>query len=330
MRPTTQERFRGAMVGVLCGDAIAAPLENKTAVVIQGELAPYGGELDFRDYIEPWKGKRFIKAGQPTDDSELSAALGLGLAAVPEFDASNIYERLRDFIHGTTPEGRRSVLTQGKAYGSGGTLRAALRPETYEDSRAAFGRGEIPIVPTNGSLMRAAAVSLRYHRDVASLVTYARWQSCITHMHPTAQAACIAYTLLVSLVLDGLDVPTAWSLTQQVLSLSPYKDIPELSAVLDIDTSQPDDSVIWPYTGSVTVSLRVALWAALSAKDFRDGITKATLVGGDTDTYAAIAGGILGARFGVEGIPSAWVAVLQGREIMFEIADRLYDLSSNV
>jgi len=51
------------------------------------------------------------------------------------------------------------------------------------------------------------------------------------------------------------------------------------------------------------LSLRVAVWASLTATDFRDGLIKAVSVGGDTDTYAAIAGGILGARFGYRAIP---------------------------
>ena len=93
-----------------------------------------------------------------------------------------------------------------------------------------------------------------------------------------------------------------------------------------MDVSQPDDSVIWPNTGSAAVSLRVALWASLTATDFRDGITKATLVGGDTDTYAAIAGGILGARFCESGIPVEWRNALQGGEIMTTIAEKLYAL----
>jgi len=79
--------------------------------------------------------------------------------------------------------------------------------------------------------------------------------------------------------------------------------------------------------GYVVLSLRVAAWASVSATDFRDGIIKAVSVGGDTDTYAAIAGGILGARFGTQGIPAEWQAVLQGREIMEDLASKLYELS---
>jgi ADP-ribosylglycohydrolase len=50
--------------------------------------------------------------------------------------------------------------------------------------------------------------------------------------------------------------------------------------------------------------------------------------GGDTDTYAAVAGGLLGALYGYTLIPTEWVEVLsgQGFEVMWDIARRLYTI----
>ena len=42
-------------------------------------------------------------------------------------------------------------------------------------------------------------------------------------------------------------------------------------------------------------------------RDFESAITEAILCGGDTDTVAAILGGMIGAGCGVEGIPNTWV-----------------------
>lgn len=46
-------------------------------------------------------------------------------------------------------------------------------------------------------------------------------------------------------------------------------------------------------------------------------------VGNDTDTNAAIAGGLLGARDGLPAIPAGWVEVLQFREEFLTAAHRI-------
>jgi len=315
-------RYCGALVGVLAGDALGAPYEHQKAAVIREDLTRRGGLVPF-DYLDPWEKVRQVKSGQPTDDSELTACLGISLGKRPMFDADDLYHRLRDFIHG-----RQSVLTDGPAYGSGGTLRAALKPTSYAESLASFERGEVPVVPSNGSLMRCAPVALCCHGNIAEIIDFAARQSRVTHVHPSAQAACVIYSVLMSLLLDGTAPSVAWYKTQDMLFVHRYARTNEMvQPLLSINTYQPEESEIWPQTGSVVLSLRIALWALLSASSFRDGITRAVSVGGDTDTYAAIAGGLLGAVYGTEGIPREWREVLIGREKMEDIATSLYEVA---
>lgn len=324
MTPTQTARYRGAMIGTLCGDALGAPYEWKSPDIIADDFSRRGG-LKVFDYIDPWKGKRQVAAGQPTDDSELAAALAQSLVACRGFNGVDLYQRLRNFIHGNTPVGRQSILTE-KAYGSGGTLRAALEPPTYQESLAKFRARSIPRPPSNGSLMRSIAVPLLSFRDTDSMLRLSRAQSRVTHRNSSCVAACAAYSVMVGYVLFGLSPIRAWEMTKEYLKKRMPKDR-FMREVLAIEISKPS------YTGDmlgregwVVLSLRVAVWASVSAVDFRDGITKAVSVGGDTDTYAAIAGGILGAYYGLENIPEEWLHVLQGRHIMQELADQLYEL----
>ncbi len=330
------DRFRGAMNGALGGDALGAPYETKKAMEIGIDLIARDGLQAF-DYIEPFKNKRQIRKGQPTDDSELTAALAQGLLS-PEFDAAGIYARLRGFIHGHGTEGRKSILTDGPAYGSGGTLRSALRAETYEESFLAFREGNVSLMPSNGSLMRNTPIALRYMGHPDMIVSAAKRQSCITHVHPAAQVACMVHALLLWYILLGVDGPnTAWKYTQETIrSLFEQEKATkdrilksDLETVLAFDGERPHEDEIWPNTGGAMLSLRIALWAFLTASDFRDGLTKSISVGGDTDTYGAIAGGLLGAHFGIDGIPKEWRDVLIGREIMTKLADDLYALAYN-
>jgi len=325
-----RDRYRGALVGVLAGDALGAPYEwTWTPERIAEDMRARGGlvphEYEPFDYIEPFKGKRTVTAGQPTDDSELAAALAQSLVAHPEFDAMDLYGRLRSFIHL-----RKSILTT-RAYGSGSTLSAALKPEIYQDSLSQFAYGEMPTPPSNGGLMRCTPAGLRYPGEGIKAAELGRAQSRVTHRHPQSQAACAAYAATVSFVVAELSPSDAWIAACGLLHSASHDD-QALAEVLSVDLSKPDyerdilgkdDGV--DKKGWAVLSLRAALWAAINAKDFADGIVKVISLGGDTDTYGAIAGGILGAHFGIQGIPEKWQGVLQGREVMIDLADRLYE-----
>ena len=54
------------------------------------------------------------------------------------------------------------------------------------------------------------------------------------------------------------------------------------------------------------VTLKAALWAAKHPESFEHGLSDVVCAGGDTDTNAAAAGAVLGARFGIDAIPARW------------------------
>ncbi len=65
--------------------------------------------------------------------------------------------------------------------------------------------------------------------------------------------------------------------------------------------------------GTVWTCLAQAVWAVRTNPDsFADAVTAAIDLGGDTDTVAAVAGALAGARVGIQGIPSRWMTYLHG------------------
>jgi len=324
MNISTQDRYRGALLGTLTADALGAPYEhNVLPVDIERDVLARGGSVPSEytpfDYNSPWpKEPGMVAKGQPTDDSELAAALALSLVEFPDFNANDMYQRLRGYIHG-----RKSVLTT-RAYGSGSTLRDALKLETYEESVALFAQEKIQTPPSNGSLMRAIGVPLRGYADMNQIIVLAEKQSMLTHQNPLAVAACVAYSCFVGFVLGGVSLESAWEATKALVGRSKFKDDAAMQEVLAIKITKPDfETEIKPTEGFVVLSLRVALWASFTSQSFAEGIIKAISIGGDTDTYGAIAGGILGAHYGVQGIPANWLSVMQGTQVMTDIADRL-------
>jgi ADP-ribosyl-[dinitrogen reductase] hydrolase len=334
MTISKRDRYRGAMLGVLAGDAALAEFENKKSAEIADMLSRYGG-LTLHDYIEPWQGVRHIEAGHPTDDSELTAALAMSLVECGGFNPANAFMKLRDFIHGNTgePQVRRSYLTKGKAYGSGGTLRSALKAPTYEQSLIEFEVGNVRMVPTNGALMRCAPIALMTPSvfDVGAL---AYGQSYLTHRNPGSLVACMAYAVMLHAVIGEQGMLGADTWARSAIQAYAWQEgiTPDMEAACDeflfLDINKkPTEEDIWPHSGGAMISLRVAIWACMNATSYIDGLERIVRLGGDTDTYGAIAGGLLGAHFGIEGIPKDWRDVLIGGDIMIDLADSLYDLA---
>jgi ADP-ribosylglycohydrolase len=79
-------------------------------------------------------------------------------------------------------------------------------------------------------------------------------------------------------------------------------------------------------TGYVVDSLEAALWAFDRSKSFREGALLAVNLGDDADTTGAIYGQIAGAFYGAEQIPPEWRVKLAKRELIIDLADRIYGL----
>ena len=84
-------------------------------------------------------------------------------------------------------------------------------------------------------------------------------------------------------------------------------------------------------TGYINQSVPAAIYCwAYSPKDFQAVVTNAVLLGGDTDSVAAIAGAIAGAGCGFAGLPDSWLDQLaewpRNKRWMKKLADALHEL----
>jgi ADP-ribosylglycohydrolase len=171
----------------------------------------------------------------------------------------------------------------------------------------------------NGSLMRTAPVALAYLDDRRPLVDAARAVSELTHYDPDAGGASVLWFLAIRhAVLTGeIDVRVGLPL------LSPDRR-ERWSGLIDAaEQSKPAD---FPNNGWVVTAFQAA-WSAICTTpmpvdDPANGVFRvdhlrlaldaAVRVGNDTDTVAAIAGGLLGAAYGASAIPAAWRRLLHG------------------
>ena len=141
----------------------------------------------------------------------------------------------------------------------------------------------------------------------------------VTHVHPLATACCTVY---IGVLAGLLEVRTPRESKSKAIRLIGFNELADMFVEMQMP---PFDPGKWPGRGAAVLTLHIGLWAIEVANDFREGLTKVAEIGGDTDTYGAVAGGLLGAKFGLEGIPKEWREVLLGYEKMISLADQLYD-----
>lgn len=78
-------------------------------------------------------------------------------------------------------------------------------------------------------------------------------------------------------------------------------------------------------SGYVVDSLEAAIWSLIKTGSLRDCLLTAVNLGDDTDTIAAIAGGLAGIYYGYENIPSEWLDVIKKREWIENLCDLKID-----
>lgn len=165
----------------------------------------------------------------------------------------------------------------------------------------------------NGSLMRTAPLALAYlDRDPASLMAAAGTLSALTHADPDAQEACGLWCVAIrGAVLTGrLNVRAGLPL------LSAERAAVWLERIEVAERSRPRDFtrngwVVEAFQGAWS-AIHFAGLTASGPAHLRAALEEAVRGGRDTDTVAAIAGGLLGAAFGYTAVPFEWRRRLHG------------------
>jgi ADP-ribosylglycohydrolase len=160
--------------------------------------------------------------------------------------------------------------------------------------------------------MRTAPVALAYLDDPEALAEAARAVSDLTHHDPLAGDGCVLWCEGIrEAVLDG-----SFTGVREGLALLPGERRDQWASWLDEAEANPPHH--FSNNGFVVSALQAA-WSAIvctaeSADHLRDALYAAVRAGNDTDTVAAIAGALLGARWGVSGVPLEWQTLVHGWE----------------
>lgn len=76
-------------------------------------------------------------------------------------------------------------------------------------------------------------------------------------------------------------------------------------------------------SGYVIDTLEASIWCLLNSSAYAEAVLKAVNLGGDTDTTAAVTGGLAGIYYGVENIPAEWIEQIARKDDIIDLASRL-------
>lgn len=291
------------------GDALGAPFEfgPEGSFSLRFPEPDGGGEMCGGGGWDP---------GEATDDTQMAVHVAESLLERGELDLPDIFARFRRWAADEPKDvglQTEDVLTCGLPWDQ-------AAGEHFRRTHRSAG---------NGSLMRATTSAVYFAREGRrSTMNAARRIAALTHGDPAAWEGTAIYHELVRVALEGGDLLSA---------------IPDTLGAVDDDQRGRYATVLAPgwhpeqateFNGAVWPCLGSAVWALRTTGSFEQALRAAVDLGGDTDTVAAVTGGLAGAHYGLPAIPSRWTEPLHvplpgssGRTLrlpnLLALADRL-------
>jgi len=332
-------RSLGCLLGGAVGDALGAAVTHDPLAEIHRRFGPAG----LRDYAPAHGG-----LGRLTDHTQMTLFTAEGLirtmvASVVQGEADVLAGVGRALLRWYHTQTEYSALTREADLAgwlfpqralhtrrsSAPTCMEVLRNTRQLDTPAENHSKDC------GALTRSAPVGLLAHsailsRDPADTFDLGVSIARLTHGHPDGVLPAGVLTLLVLQLLGGRSLREALETALPVLTRQfrhqPTAKALTLALSLADSASPPAECIARLGAGWVAEeALGVAVYCALVAETFEQGVLLAVNHDGNSSATAALTGHLLGAALGMEAIPSRWLAPLELREVITEIAGDVYD-----
>lgn len=307
MKNTVTEKIKAVMLGHAVADALGVPVEFKTRGQLDGD--PVQDMLGFGTYPVP--------AGAWSDDTSMSVC-ALDVLADGECDYDRIMVNFGRWYYGG------EFTPTGETFDIGNTCRFAIdnysaykKPYTECGMRDEASNG-------NGSLMRIHPFVLytEYAQNCGESSEVIDTVSALTHAHRRSQIGCGIYAFILRELLGDPRkeaVFTAIAKAKKYYGAESEAKHYERLFAADFQSTDRDDI---RSSGYVVDTLEAALWCLLNTDSYEECVLNAVNLGSDTDTVAAVAGGLAGAMYGIEAIPQKWLDTLIKREYIEDICER--------
>lgn len=303
MAKLTAEKIKGIILGHAVADALGVPVEFSSREAL--DRSPVTDMTGYGTYNMP--------AGAWSDDTTMELC-ALESLAKGNLDLDDIMQNFGKWVY------KGEFTPTGKLFDIGNACRSAIF--NYFERHADTAHCGLTEASSNGngSLMRIIPFALYGYCRQEDVRYLAEVGSALTHAHLRSKIACYVYSLIIVKMLDN---PSKDVIGEAISEAKNYYGSSEewayyeplfSIAVRERDTIKS--------TGYVVDSLEAALWCLLTTNSYKECVLKAVNLGGDTDTVAAIAGGLAGALYGLDAIPKEWLDTLLKRDYIEELCEK--------
>jgi len=298
------DRASGALLGTFVGDALGMPFEGLLHTLIPEHV----------EMVEARRGR-----GTYTDDTQMMIALAESLISQGRVDAEHLAQAFLD------------AFDADRGYGSGtrrvfGLWRSGV-PVADAAGRVFDSRGS----RGNGAAMRIAPIAVRFRDDPERLVVEAAASARVTHRHAVGVDGAVVQAAAIGAALRGEDILETARSAAGTAELACALDA--VGRLLNRERTPAEVSARLGSSADACESVAAALYSAVANDCFEAAVPFAVRLGGDTDTVAAMAGAVTGAREGRRAIPARWLEALEdshrGRTHVHSLAARLCDVGTS-
>lgn len=304
--------IRSALFGVAVGDALGVPVEFKSRNFLAGN--PVKEMIGYGSHNQP--------PGTWSDDSSLTFCLAEALTA--EFDLNTAGKNFVRWFNESYWTARGEIFDVGNS-----TRNAVIRLASGVQPEIAGGTDGRS--NGNGSLMRILPL-LFYIREkpVSERFEITRKVSSITHGHIRSVVACFYYLEFARQILEGTDKSEICRNLREEFPRYVVEGGADPHELEPFERLLKEDIALLPEErifsdGYVIHTLEASVWCLLNTQNYSEAVLKAVNLGEDTDTTAAVTGGLAGLLYGIEAIPDEWLSQIARREDIEDLAERMAD-----
>ena len=291
-------KVKDGIIGLVVGDALGVPVEFYRIEDL--EKNPVTGMKSYGTYNKP--------AGTWSDDTSLTIATMASIINKKCIDYSDIME---EFIEWR----KNNKYSQEETFDIGITTRNALDSYTPGINPLCGMGGEGD--NGNGSLMRILPLAFIGNIDYETIENI----SSLTHRHERSRIACVLYVEIARSMISNSNL----TINEHVKNASAkiieyYKDSEELSnfkRIFDDDYSKGVSG-----KGYVISTFEAVIYCLENTNNYKDAVLKAVNLGDDTDTVAAICGGLAGIYYGFDEIPIEWISEIRQIETIIDLCEK--------
>ena len=303
-------KIKDAVWGFVVGDALGVPYEFSTRNMMREN--PAIDMVGYGTYNQP--------PGTWSDDTSMMlCVLENIINAGTTKDLANLFLKWykEDYM---TPHGELFDIGITTSIALGNLMRGVKPSKSGLNDEMSAG---------NGSLMRCLPYA--FVEDFPKSIFNMVMDNRITHRNNLCTLCCMYYVKMIRALLDGKDKIEAMNTSSANLRYGwritdAEDDHVEVRQKFDRLFNKkfpafPENEI--QSTGYVLSTLEASVWCFLNTDNYKDAVLKAINLGGDTDTIAALTGGLAGVYYGYDAIPQNWILQIVNPDLIYNLISKL-------